>query len=107
MKDKIEAARRARELASPRPPPKKRAGSFSGGRGTPKSGNLSGAAAAATGGGGGGGAASVASGVTWGQAGGSVKGSMIRKNSGGRKSRSSSDANRRVSVFGQGLLMVE
>lgn len=92
MKEKIEAARRARELASPRPPPKKRAGSFSGGRGTSKSGNLSGAAAAATGGTGGG-VPGGGGGVTWSQAGGSVKGNMSRKNSGGRRSRCS-DSNR-------------
>ena len=37
MKAKIEAARRARELASPRPHTKKRAASFAGGRSTPRS----------------------------------------------------------------------
>ena len=94
MKEKIEAARRARELASPRPHPKKRAGSFSGGRCTSKSGTGAGAAAAAAaaaavGGSGSSGAVGGEGGFGWGQSGVPPKAGAGRKSSNGRKSRSS------------------
>lgn len=87
MKKKIEAARRARELASPRPHTKKRAASFAGGRSTPKT--------AAAGGGGAAGSGSAIGGA-WGQAGGAQRGTGGRKAVGRNKARSSSEGVRYV-----------
>ena len=88
MKEKIEAARRARELASPRPHTKKRTGSFAGGRSTPRG--------AAAGGGGGGAAGSWVGGAVGGSGssgsgGGGGGGSNARKGAARSKARASSE----------------
>lgn len=88
MKEKIEAARRARELASPRPHTKKRTSSFAGGRSTPRTATSSGGAG--TGG---------AGGSVWGQQGGGGQRATGSRKGGARsKARSVSDCGRCVGV---------